>query len=762
MNQSRSQPGQSDTELALAELMRLQTQSEIERLRSHIEWMETSKFWKLRKIVLKLQKLLSLKFSDQLRSDLSDWLSSTTNSSRDSNSDLTQFSDLLPNAKQLLTNLGQITLKTFLNSDFKLKLPTAHDPKVSIILVLFNRAELTYLCLRSLCELSLENFEIIIFDNASSDSTRQLLSKVEGATIILNAANIHFLSAVNEAANQAQGQYLLLLNNDAQILPGSLTSAIRTLESDVEIEAVGGKIILPDGRLQEAGSIVWQDGSCLGYGRDDNPFAPMYMFQRDVDYCSGAFLLTYRDTFLSLGGFDRSYFPAYYEETDYCTRLWKLGKRVVYDPHAVILHYEFASSGTTNSAIKLQSERQKIFLEKHQHQLENHLPPSESNILMARSHHSGGKRLLFIDDKVPHLYLGSGFPRSNKILQGLHDLGFLITIYPTDANHESWDAVYADLPRQIEVMLGENYSQKKLAEFCSERIGYYDVVMVSRPHNMQLLQTALENVPTFREGVKLIYDAEAVFSLRDVLFYQLIGQPLSSLEASNLIHKELELAQKADVIISVSEAEQQKIKSFGFSNVKVLGHAIAAQPLETPFQNRKDILFVGSIYDEKTPNADSVLWFVNDVLPRLNQLTEQDIKLIIVGVNKVKRVAELASQQVILTGKVDDLSSLYSSARVFVAPTRFAAGIPHKVHEAAAKGLPVISTSLIAAQLEWNDGEELLTADSPEEFAQQCVKLYTDSELWHSVRANALQKVSEDCSEENFASKLTDIARGLL
>src|SRR5262249_1916395 len=155
---------------------------------------------------------------------------------------------------------------------------------------------------------------------------------------------LHFLLAVNQAAREARGEYLLLLNNDAQLLPGSLAAAIATLESGVDIGAVGARIILLDGMLQEAGSIIWRDGSCLGYGRGDDPFAPMYMFRRDVDYCSGAFLLTPRRVWEQLGGFDEQFKPAYYDETDYCVRLWERGLRVVYEPNAAVLHYEFASS----------------------------------------------------------------------------------------------------------------------------------------------------------------------------------------------------------------------------------------------------------------------------------------------------------------------------------------------------------------------------------------------------------------------------------
>ncbi len=188
----------------------------------------------------------------------------------------------------------RIWFESFLVSGSRLELPHSETPKVSVLLVLFNRSELTFACLRSIVECRSEDLEVIIVDNASTDDTAKLLDRVCGARIIRNPTNSHFLLAANQAAREAKGEHILLLNNDAQLLPGTIRSALRTLTSAPDIGAVGGKIVLMDGTLQEAGSIIWNNGSCFGYGRGDDPLAPEYMFRRDVDYCSGAFLMTPR------------------------------------------------------------------------------------------------------------------------------------------------------------------------------------------------------------------------------------------------------------------------------------------------------------------------------------------------------------------------------------------------------------------------------------------------------------------------------------
>lgn len=253
-----------------------------------------------------------------------------------------------------LGRLSRISLESFLASDTGLELPMSEAPRVSILLVLHNQAALTLECIRSIAGRHRGSYELVIVDNASTDETSQLLARIHGATIIRNRENVHFVRAANQAARKARGEYLLFLNNDAQVLDDGIARAVATLESDDTVGAVGARIILADGSLQEAGSIIWRDGSCSGYGRGSSPDDPWFMFRRPADFCSAAFLLTPSKLFLDNGCFDEDYAPAYYEETDYCVRLWKQGKRVIYDPGIVVLHHEGASATSADDPARLQ------------------------------------------------------------------------------------------------------------------------------------------------------------------------------------------------------------------------------------------------------------------------------------------------------------------------------------------------------------------------------------------------------------------------
>jgi O-antigen biosynthesis protein len=666
----------------------------------------------------------------------------------------------LEQSKQILDSLNKIELNNFFWTGSTLNFPTLENPDVSIILILYNRAELTLSCLYSILKNSFKSIELIIVDNNSTDRTRSLLQKIFGATIILNEENLHFLLACNQASKVAKGKYLLFLNNDAQILGNSIEIAVETLKSSPDIGSVGGKIILPDGTLQEAGSIIWQNGSCLGYGRGDSPTEPQYMFKRYVDYCSGAFLLTHRSLFLEMGGFDEDYKPAYYEETDYCVRLLRTGKKNVYEPRVAILHYEFASSNSSASsgqAIELQKRNKTRFLENHKNWFLLQQEPAVNNILFARTAQDSRKRILFIEDKIPHTFLGSGYTRGNSILSRMVEMGYFVTIYPTDLLvKEDWETIYLDIPHEVEVMNG--YSLPQLEHFLQERRGYYDIVFVSRPHNMEHLERILQR-ENYLEGVKIIYDAEALYCLREVERQRLRGDKLLPEQLKREMEKELKLAKRSECIISVSANERLKFIEYGYQKVCVLGHAVDVCPTPKSFDDRKNFLFVGAIYDIESPNADSVLWLGEEILKYIQSTLKVD--LIIAGVNTVdklkQKVETLGNPSIKMLGRVEDLTELYNSSRVFVVPTRFAAGIPHKAHEAAARGIPMVTTSLIANQLGWMNESELLVADTAEEFAQQCVRLYNDSALWSYLKNNALKRVERECSPESFTQTLASI-----
>ncbi len=639
-------------------------------------------------------------------------------------------------------------LDAFLADAGRLRLPTAEKPEVSILLVLFNQAELTLQCLRSLRFALDRPSEVIIVDNASYDRTSELLERLEGARIVRNADNRHFLRAVNQAAALATGEALLLLNNDARVRPGSIAAAWEVLRTEPDAGAVAARIVLLDGTLQEAGSIIWRDGACAGIGRGADPEAPEFQFRRDVDYGSGAFLMIRRSAFEQLGGLDEAFAPAYYEETDFCMRLREAGMRVVYEPRALIWHFEFGSASSAEAALSLQREHHQVFVSRHRTTLQSAHRERGAPGLEARMR-SSQRRLLIVEDQVPYADLGAGYPRALDLIGAARAAGWFVTLYPTvypDADYAT--AYAAGLPPEVEIAAERGAAG--LAAFMHERRGYYDAVIVSRPHNMKVFKAALAEMRPFIPPGRLIYDAEAIFAARD-------GAGLPQAESRAALRAETALAKRAAAVLAVSEAEAAQFRAAGVARVRVLGHAVEARPTAPGFAARRDLLFVGALDEDHSPNADSLRFFVDEVAPQLDGLIGKDWTLWVAGRNGAAGVQSLAGDRVRLLGRVADLSDLYAKARLFIAPTRFAAGIPMKVHEAAARGLPVVATSLLARQLGWADGDALLVADDAAAFAEACARLYADPQLWARIRSGGLAAVERDCSPARFRATVAEV-----
>lgn len=660
--------------------------------------------------------------------------------------------DDLSKAKQAVRARAEAELSAFLDGSERLRLPDAVSPAVSILLVLFNQAAMTLACLRAIASKVDMPAEVVIVDNASSDWTASLLDRLDGARILRNTENQHFVKAVNQAAELARGEALLLLNNDACLRKGTLDAAWSTLFAYPDAGAVGGPIVLTDGTLQEAGSIIWSDGTCLGYGRGQDPGAPEFQFAREVDYCSGAFLLVRRAAFDEVGGLDLAFAPAYYEETDLCMRLRTAGWRVLYDPRAVVDHFEFASATSSARALDLQQQHHGVFFDRHRAELTaNHLPPGTSPLL-ARMRDGFRGRVLVIEDRVPFPSLGAGYPRSARLLHELVADGWFVTLYPLLFAQDDWEEIRARFPATMEVMLG--YGELSLRRLLQVRRDYYDVIMICRPHNMRsFLNVCGRNLPK----ANLIYDAEAIFAPRDVERLMLSGTAVSAARKRALLEEELQLARAAQTVVTVSELDAELFRNFGHPDVHVLGYALTPDPTLPAHGDRTDLLFVGALDDDPSPNTDSILWFAFEVMPHLDALIGSKYRLLVAGRCRAERIASLAGARIRLLGRVEDLSTLYASARVFIAPTRFAAGIPIKIQEAAARGVPVVGRSLLARQLGWQDERDLLVGDTPQAFATACARLYRDAALWHRVRNAALDRVAIDCDPAKFASEISRI-----
>lgn len=218
-------------------------------------------------------------------------------------------------------------------------------PLVSVVVTAYADADRTERCLRALeASVGAVPFEVIVVDDGDDEDLRRLLDGVTGARILRNETNLGYLRSANRGAAAARGTHIAQLNDDTEPQPGWLEALVGRLAED-DVGVVVPKLLFPDGRLQEAGSIVWADGEGRNYGHGDDETAAIYNVPRDVDYGSAAGILVRGSLWRTLGGFDERFVPAYYEDVDLCFSARAHGLRVVYEPAARVVHAHGGSMG---------------------------------------------------------------------------------------------------------------------------------------------------------------------------------------------------------------------------------------------------------------------------------------------------------------------------------------------------------------------------------------------------------------------------------
>jgi glycosyltransferase involved in cell wall biosynthesis len=469
------------------------------------------------------------------------------------------------------------------------------------------------------------------------------------------------------------------------------------------------------------------------------------------------FLAVRSDLVKQAGGFDPLYKPAYFEETDLCIRIYEAGHKVIYDPAIMITHQEY-SSGDAAIATVMMTRNHPLFRKKNLEFLRTKYPRNPDLIVQARSPRTNGYKILFIEDRIPLRHLGSGFTRSNDIILTMAALGHHVTVFPIYQPVENVLQIYREFPDTVEII--HDREMKDLAAFVEERSGYFDILWISRTHNAERLMNILMDMSLHLPINRIVLDTEAVVAARTFLRDETEGKQAEE-TLDTAVQKELASAYFCQKIVAVNEADAVLIRDSGLSDVSVLGHVRVITPTERPFDLRRGLLFVGAIHDQDSPNLDGLEWFVANVLPLLDAELPEDVQFTIAGyVNRRIDLSPLGrARRVELRGPAEDLAPLYDEHRVFVAPTRFAGGIPFKLHEAASYGLPIVASSLLCRQVGWNDGAEVLAGDvkDPAQFAAQILRLYNEEPLWHSLRDTALARLAAENSPEFYRGRLAGI-----
>ncbi len=635
-----------------------------------------------------------------------------------------------------------------------LQVPHAAFPKVSLVIPVYGQHLLTFTCLKSIAATcAAHDIEVIVMDDCSPTAAAAELEKVSGVQFVRNEKNLGFLRTCNRGVEFAKGEYVVILNNDIILTVGWLQGMLDVFIQRKNVGMVGAKLIYPDGVLQEAGGIVWRDGSAWNVGRNDDANKPEYNYLREVDYCSGACLMLRREFWNTLGGFDERYVPAYYEDTDLAFRVREAGQRVIYQPRAVVVHFEGRSSGTdvTQGVKQHQVANQATFAKRWQSVLAKHrvngLQPH-----LERDRYTT-RRVLVVDACMLTPDHDAGSMRMFEMLGLMAELGCKVTFV---ADNREYREPYVSQIQALGVEVLFHPFLVPVPEYLENEAAKFDVVMLSRA---TVACKYVDLVKCCAPRTKLIFDTVDLHFVREERQAALVAttgdSSLLRAAAQRMRTQELGAMSHADLTLVVSPTEKKLLTELVPSvRVDILATIHENMPGSKPFSERDGILFIGGF--RHPPNLDAITWYVENVLPIIRKKAPQLITTII-GSNAPPSLQKFAANDFVIAGFVEDVTDHYHHAKLSISPLRYGAGVKGKVNLSMQYGVPVVATPVSTEGMYLEDGVNVLVADSAEAFADAVIRLHTDEELWNRLRQGGLENIERYFSRERAREVLAEV-----
>jgi GT2 family glycosyltransferase len=621
-----------------------------------------------------------------------------------------------------------------------LTFPEVEAPDVTVVIPAHNKIEVTYLALASLLVAHNDaSFEVIVVDDASTDETAELETIVSGITVIHNAQAQRFIRSCNLGAARARGRYVALLNNDVEVTAGWLDALIDAFGRFDKVGLVGSKLLYPDGKLQDAGGIIWGTGNPWNYGNGENPWDPRFCYARQADYLSGAAMMTTKAIWDEVGGLSSYLEPMYFEDTDFAFKVRAAGYSTWFVPSSVVYHYEGMTSGTDSATgfkrfqeVNRPKFKRRWAADYARFGAQGVAPDLEKDRGIVG-------RVLFIDYAVPRPDRDAGSHAAIQEIRLVQSLGYKVTFLPRNLAHMG---VYTEeLERMgVEVIYAPFFMS--LEDYLDQHATDFDAFFITR---FYVARDVLGRLKRLAPDTKILFNNADLHFLRELRAGIATGDAQMLAKARETRTLELEVMRQVDVVLSYNEVEHSVIQSHTDGAVQVVKcpWVVDLPPEVPPLETRTGLSFLGNY--KHTPNAEAVLWFTGQVMPAL-EVAYPDLVFTVYGSAMPDEIKALESETIAPEGFVENIADAYDRHRIFVAPLLSGAGIKGKVLAALAHGVPCVLTPTAAEGIGVRAGHDCLIAETATEWRDAIARLMQDDALWAEMSANARGYVKETFS----------------
>ena len=610
----------------------------------------------------------------------------------------------------------------------RLILPQPADPEVTVFVSGVADAGTAWRCAAALIFAAAKvQFETVLLDTAPLD----LDSLVEGFGRLPGPGGS--ASLLSQAAARARGRPVVLFNARCEPTAGWLDTLCEAFDTFEGVGAAGPKLITPDGRLAEAGRVVWSSGLVEPVTFGGNVRDPRAAYARQVDMLSVDALMLEPNALDALASSEMPGDPLFPDAAGIAFGLARAGRKVVYVPEAVValgaLDSAGASAGHTLAANQPNAAFRRRWYDSYRHKF-----PEGTSVALAADHNIAG-RILFLDLQLPRPDVDAGSYAADQEIRLFQALGFKVTMLPLNMAHLG---TYAGAlqRRGVEVIHAPFVASLEAA--LASRADNFDVIYMTR---YNVARVALPLLRRYQPRAKRILNVADLHFLRE-LRTGLASSNADAVNRSRVTREtELGLMREVDLTLTYSDVEAAIILSHHLGRAKVgrLPWVATPSPTVPSFAQRQHIAFLGSF--GHGPNVEAMVGFVRDVMPSLRARLPE-IELHIFGSQMTDEIAQLAGDRVVVRGHAATVADVHDNVRVFVAPLMSGAGIKGKVLGAMGHGCPTVLSPIAAEGIGGRVGTDYVLADSPTEWVDGIAALIEDETRWNAVSASARDLVA--------------------